>query len=103
LKVHLQPDDSDTGKFTKEEVEVKKTGSPIPMAIPFYTGMQRQSFVHQSISEKQLPEAVGAVGKAIFLRRLVGCGEVGFPRLYIQSLPRSSWVQVVHGMVAVLP
>jgi hypothetical protein len=103
LEVHLQPDGSDTGKFTKEEVEVKKTGSPIPMAIPFYTGMQRQSFVHQSISEKQLPEAAGAVGKATFLRRLVGCGEVGFHRLYIQSLPRSSWVQVVHGMVAVPP
>jgi hypothetical protein len=46
LEVHLQPDGSDTAKFTKEEVEVKKTGSPIPMAIPFYTGMQRQSFVH---------------------------------------------------------
>jgi hypothetical protein len=102
LEVHLQPDGSDTGKFTKEEVEVKKTRSTIPMAIPIYTGMQRQSFIHQSISEKQLPEAAGAVGKAAF-RRLVGCGEVGFPRLYIQSLPRSSWVQVVHGMVVVPP
>jgi hypothetical protein len=78
LEVHLQPDGSDTGMFTKEEVEVKKTGSPIPMAIPFYTGMQRQSFVHQSISEKQLPEAVGQSGRRHFFVDLSGAVRFDF-------------------------
>jgi hypothetical protein len=66
LEVHLQPDGSDTGKFTMEEVEVKKTGSPIPMAIPFYTGMQRQSFVHQSISENNCQKQWGQWGRRHF-------------------------------------
>jgi hypothetical protein len=90
LPADLRNNEPDTSEVHQEE----KMGLLIPVATPSSPTWRWLSFAHTSNTEQQLPDAVGAIGKATSLWVLVGCGEVdihGSTSSFFQGYLWCSW------------